>query len=68
MSVYVCRCYTHPVVREVLVDNLPHLSLLGVQDVRGKVQDHVQHGCLRRQSSAAVFRGGVAGDLVVDVI
>ena len=36
----------HPVVGEVLVDYLPHLCLLGVEDVRGKVEDDVEHAGL----------------------
>ena len=49
----------HPVVWEVLVDNLPHLGLLGVQDVRREVENDVEHGRLRRQCSAAMLRVGV---------
>ncbi len=37
----------YPVVGEVLVDYFPHLCLLGVEDVRGKVEDDVEHASLR---------------------
>ena len=36
----------HPVVREVLIDYLPHLCLLIVEDVRSEEEDDVQHGRL----------------------
>ena len=54
---------THPVIGEVFVDNLPHLGLLCVQDVWGKVEDDVQHAGLGGQGGAAVLRVGEGRDL-----
>ena len=66
---------THPVVREVFVNNLPSLSLLGVEcagsggcwewrvlGVEGagrEVENHVQHAHLHHQRCAPVLRVGI---------
>ena len=50
---------THPVVREVSVNDLPHLSLLGVEGAGREVENHVQHARLRRQRCAPVLRVGI---------
>ena len=47
---------SYPVIREMLVHNLSHFSLLILQNVRGKKQNDVQHGSLGCKSSAAVLR------------
>ena len=60
-----CACPSHPVVREVFIDNLPHLCLLVVEDVRSKEEDDVEHGCLGGQGCAAVLGVGVGGYLEV---
>ena len=51
---------SYPVIREVFVDNLPHFSLLILQNVRRKKQNDVQHGCLGRQSCASMLRQRVS--------
>jgi len=50
---------THPVVREVFVNNLPHLSLLGVEGAGREVENHTQHARLCRQRCAPVFWVGI---------
>ena len=56
-------CKSYPVIREVFVHNLPHFSLLVLQNVWCKKQNDVQHGCLSRQSCASMLRQRVSWDL-----
>ena len=57
------RTAAHPVVREVLVYDLPHLGLLVVEDVGSKVEDDVEHAGLGCQGGTAVLGVGVGRDL-----
>lgn len=51
---------SYPVIREVFVHNLPHFSLLILQNVWRKKQNDIQHGCLGCQSCAAMLRQRVS--------
>ena len=50
---------THPVVWEVFVNDLPHLSLLGVEGAGREVENHVQHAHPHRQRHAPVLWVGI---------
>ena len=59
LSLSLSLSLSYPVVGEVFVHDLSHLSLLSVEDVRSEVEDDVQHGCLRGQRRATVLGVGV---------
>ena len=58
----------YPIVREMFIDNLAHASVLSVQQFRREVEDDVEHGGLRCQSSAAMFRKRIRCYLVVNIV
>lgn len=47
---------SYPVIREVLVYDLPHLGLLGVEYGRAEEQADVKHGSLVGQRRAPMLR------------
>ena len=49
---------TDPVIGEVLINDLPHLSLLVVKDVWGEEENHIQHAGLGGQSCTAMLWTG----------
>ena len=57
--------FSYPVVGEVFINDLSHLSLLVIQNVWSKVENHVEHARLCCQRCAAVLWGWVGCDLHV---
>ena len=59
---------TDPVIRKVLVDNLPHLGLVAGEYVRLEEEDDIQHAGLGGDGRASVLWEGISRDLVVQVV